>query len=192
MDFARAAAGDPMAMILKGKSEKAKPIIKIRMNVGYSASVDSEDIMRWGGAVCSYIERLEKAGFSTQLDTFMESESRDGGPSVSFQFPLKKAGSRLDLSDVAFWWGHPSAIRRVEFSAIERLDIERHYSDGYGYPAVVEKPEPGVLFLNIADARRTSQECLDAIFQKHQDVLREHPIPGLAMAHGIEGGPEEP
>ena len=180
----RAAAGEPFAMATRGKDFKQKPIIKIRTNYGYLGNVDTSRVMRWGAAICSYIQTLEKAGFSTQLDAFNEVSST--GPSISFQFPLKKAGQPLSLSNVVFWWGHPSAQRRISFSGRERLDVERWYSGGYGRTAVITPPEPGVLFLNIDDARDTMEECLKVISQKHRKLLEENPDPALSI---LKDGP---
>ena len=179
-DVPIAAAGDVFSMVTRGKQSKVKPIIKIQTNFGYNANVDSEKIMRWGAAIVSYVRTLELAGFSTQLDTISESKG-DGGPPVSFQFSLKAAGQRLSLSNIVFWWAHPAALRRIEFSAMERLDIQEWYGYGYGQAKVITKPEPGTLFLTINDARNTMEECLQVIIDKHRNLLKNNPDSDISM-----------
>ena len=129
--------------------------------------------------MCSYINNLERAGFSTQLDAFEEGKAQ-GGPSISFQFPLKQAGEPLQLANVVFWWGNPAALRRITFSAIERLDIESSYSSGYGTLAIVEPIDKESLFLDINDARGSIKENLDVIISKHKKLLEGAPNQGVS------------
>jgi len=177
----RAAAGEPFAMATRGKDFKQKPVITLRTYFCFSSSTDVDSVTKWGAAICSYVNQLSRAGFSVQLDYYNEAKPSSGyDSSVSFQFPLKKAGEPLSLSNIAFWWMHPSSHRRVFFSALERLDVERSYESGYGYPRIVMQPKSDVFFVTIDDARDSIEGCLKVIKQKHLELLRANPIQGLA------------
>ncbi|MGH1456884.1 MAG: DUF7192 family protein [Alphaproteobacteria bacterium] len=178
-DPVRAAAGDVFCMVSKGKDFKHKPVVKIRVDSSFSAEVDVDRVMKWGGAICSYVNQLEMMGFSTQLDWFEESFQNE--TKVSFGFPLKRAGEQLSLLDAVFWLAHPSSVRRISFSAMERLDVEADFSYGYGRPSVVTKPEKDVLHLTINDARDSVERNLERICDKHQKILQNDPESALGQ-----------
>ncbi len=138
-----------------------------------SWSVSAADVMKWGGAICSYVNQLEMMGVSTQLDWFTEASAYE--TEVSFGFPLKRAEEQLSLLDAAFWLAHPSSLRMIYISAVERLDIERDFSLSYGSPSVVTKPEQDVLHLTINDARGSVERNLESICDKHQKILQNDP-----------------
>ncbi len=182
----RAAAGEPFAMATRGKDFKPKPVIKLRTYFSFASSTETDLVTTWGAAICSYVNELSHAGFSVQLDYYNEAKPSQSGdynssPPVSFQFPLKEAGYPLSLANVAFWWMHPSSHRRVFFSALEKLDVERGYTGGYGYPRIVMQPEKDVFYLTIDDARPKLKECLEVIKTKHAELLKSHPIPGIRL-----------
>ena len=104
--------------------------------------------------------------------------SQNGGekdaPDLSFRFPLKDSGEYLSLSNVVFWWGHPAALRRIHFSAVERLDIQRWYGCGYGKQANVTTPDAGTLHLSIEDAGNDIEENLEIIRRKHLAIMSKN------------------
>lgn len=168
----RASAGDPFNMAAPRREElKQKPIIPIRTNISANADVSSDRIMQWGAAICSYVNALEASGFSVELETVSDTYGGSDAPKISFQFPIKKAGESLSLISTVFWWAHPAALRRIEFSAMERLDIEQWYNPGYGKAGTWTKASAGTLDLSIRDACYTIEESIYAIRKKHQDML---------------------
>lgn len=166
----RAAAGEAFNMIRKGKTIKKRPIIKIRTNMTFNASTSREHVMRWGAAICSYVNMLERQGQSVELTNVYESESN--GPSVSFQFKLKAAEEKLSLASIVFWWAHPSSLRRIEFAADEKLDIEEWFGQGYGRHKNVTPVDDDTLFLSINDAGYSMEENLEIIRKKHEKLLQ--------------------
>jgi hypothetical protein len=176
-DIPRAVAGEVLNMVrrLKQKTDR-QGVVKIRYDMGRLADVSPDTILRLGGALCSYINMLEAINYSVQLDACFETEpSHDyGGPNVSFQFPLKKAGTPLAMVDLVFWLAHPSALRRIKFAAMERLDIERYYSPGYGRSRRITEVPADTLYLRIDDARYNVKQCLENIRSKHMIVLEPH------------------
>lgn len=168
----RAAAGEAFSMVRKGNTFKQKPVLPIRLNINVNANVSSNSIMQWGAAICSYIDMIEMQGHSVELTTVMESSSR--GPDLSFQFVQKPAHQNLSMSSVVFWWAHPSAQRRINFSGKERLDIEQWFSGNYGIASNVTEPPEGTLFLSINDAGSSLEENLKIIHRKHMELLSEN------------------
>lgn len=170
----RAAAGEMFNMVSPEAGELSKkPVIKISVNGTYPCTINPAHVMQWGAAICSYVNQLEKVGKSVQLDYVSDFiPSGDSSmPAVSLRFPLKKAGDPLSLASVVFWWAHPSSLRRIGFSALEKLDIEQGYQHGYGRYATVMKPEEGEFYLTIDDSGRNLEESLANIRRKHMPIL---------------------
>ncbi len=185
---ARAAAGEIFSMVHKGETIKQKPIARIRHNFVFNGNQSTQKVMNWGAALCSYIEHLQQAGHPVELMAIIEASS--SGPSVSFQFPLKKAGQHLSMASMVFWWAHPSVVRRIYLSACERLDIERWYSSGYGRAARVTNPESDVLNLAFEDAGDTIEQNLKTIHDKHMTVIaaNANSQQDFSIVTGMRGG----
>lgn len=169
---ARAAAGEIFNMAMPVRPEnRTQEIIKIRYSIARAARVDSDQIIAFGAALCSYINMLEKQGSYVELEAVAEFKPNDGGPDLSFQFPLKKAGNNLSAASIVFWLAHPAALRRICFSAFERLNVERFYQETYGYPRTTTEVPKGTLYLTINDAGRTFAEGIESIRKKHMSIL---------------------
>lgn len=173
----RAAAGEIFNMASPVRPDtRTKQAIKMRFDIARCRNVDSDTIITFGAAVCSYINALEISGWPVELTAVAENTPSccgRRGPSLSFQFPLKKAGFNLSLGTIVFWLAHPAAYRRIEFSAKERLDVEQWYSGLYGCPLVVTEVNPNILHFNIDDARGSLERDLDTIRRKHLSLLGE-------------------
>jgi hypothetical protein len=183
---ARAAAGEIFSMVqpLRPKVNADGNLVKMRYDIGRASHVSTESIITMGAALCSYINMLETSGYVVQLDAFFEMEPSygSGGPDVSFRFPLKKPGYNLAMADIVFWLAHPSALRRIEFSAMERLETERWYVHGYGRPACVTPVPADTLYLRIDDFGGDIGRCLETIRRKHLAVL----TPGSRLAPQLQ------
>ncbi|HEY8190693.1 MAG TPA: hypothetical protein VIF12_08400, partial [Micavibrio sp.] len=144
------------------------PIVRMEILQGYPWTMETDDIINWGACLVSAIDALEMTGKSVEL-TMRKENSASGAPSLSFSFPLKKAGSPLSLSDLVFWLAHPSANRRIGFSAVEKLDVEKHYSDDYGLPEFVTPRPAGVARFAMKEDNKGSFEAnMEHIMNKIQ------------------------
>lgn len=120
-----ACAGDPVCMITHGISSiKTKPVIKIVVNVAVSGAVTTATIMRRGGAILSWIDGLEDAGYRCEVDIiesglFQKHAKVQKG--VLFSLKAKSASEPVDVDRLAFLLCHPAMQRRVFFSLYERL-----------------------------------------------------------------------
>jgi len=168
----RAAAGDAFAMVRRGRRFDDSPIIKITTDMTYSGETPRDRVMKWGAAICSYINALEIQGYSVELDHLFEVESSSGGPPVSVRLNLKQPGQPLAMSSIVFWWAHPSSLRRIFFATMERLDVEKYYSHGYGIPSRVRERENGELYLNVEQSSYSNfQTNLGVIQSRHRAMM---------------------
>lgn len=186
---ARAAAGEPFSMINSGREFKQKPIVKISVNFGCNANVESERIMKWGAAICSYIDALEENGFSVELSSNSQTMGRNNH-SLLFEFSLKNAGSRMSMSSMVFWLAHPAALRRIEFAAMEKLDIEAYYGGTYGTAVDNLRHVPSELELFIDDSSGNLAHDLETIKRKHLQLMSGKPTQGNvgAVVKGFKFG----
>jgi hypothetical protein len=170
---ARAAAGEMLSMVqpLRPKVDPGGNLVKIRYDICRARSVDTSTIMNMGAALVSYINMLEESRYVVHLEAYSETKPSSQGSALSFRFPLKKAGCSLFAADLVFWLAHPAALRRIEFSAMERLDIEKWYAPGYGKATCVTPPPADTLYLRIDDAGRDVKTCLENIRRKHGALL---------------------
>jgi len=76
---------------------------------------------------------------------------------------------------MVFWIAHPSALRRVEFSAMERLDVERYYGRGYGQAVNNLRHAPEELTLFIDDSSNDLTRDLETIRNKHLATMSKTP-----------------
>ncbi len=129
----RAIAGMPDSMIRKIPAQgKRQPIISLLVNVGGIGSVESYAMKNRAIAIASVIDELESVGFSVELNCIWyntSSKYKDGFFGITF--PIKHAGQPMDISNIAFFMGHPSFLRRLLFSWVETLGSRAELS-GYG------------------------------------------------------------
>lgn len=143
MPFVPAAvAGDPMCMVSRGlERARTKPIFRIMMSGSASAGVSMQTIINRGGAILSWVDKLEGAGYQCELlYVYDVTESGWGGRSgnvteFSCGFPIKSAGEPLNIDRAAFMMAHPAMLRRFIFALYERFgDVEPNFRSGYGMP----------------------------------------------------------
>jgi hypothetical protein len=179
----RAAAGEIFSMVSRQPpvDRDRTPIVRMEILQGYPCFMETGDIINWGACLVSAIDALEMTGKSVEL-TMKKEISASGGPSLSFSFPLKKAGSPLSLSDLVFWLAHPSANRRIGFAATEKLDVEEYYSDGYGLSEFVTPHPAGVARFAMKEDNKGSFEAnMEHIMDKIQrECHLSTPVPQAA------------
>ena len=180
-DVPRYVGGDHMHMVDEQHQHKASaPVIYIVAQVGSNEVVSGKQKINWGAAVVSWIDKLETFGYTVDLTWASGTRYNYGRvPEIMFSCELKPAGSPLDLDRLAFWIGNPGSLRRIDFSAMERLDIERWYGINYG--GAMSKSEQyekyfpdNCLILNGSSGAHSVQDALERIgwdIEKHFENL---------------------
>ncbi|GEM_PF-2881089 len=194
-DPGRAAAGDMFSMVVKGNTKKAKPVLKIATRMTFGGDIPADDVMHWGAAICSYVNMLEREGYAVELTSRYENRAPSTfkvGPDVCVEVLLKKPEHPLALSSVAFWWAHPSSLRRIKFAAFERMDIEKWYSRSYGIADNVLPVPADTLYLTIEDAGDSMQENLQIIKDKHRAIFEQQKIAVPRFFNAGQGAARRP
>jgi hypothetical protein len=169
-DVGRAVTGEMFSMVTPYWPDRdEKRVVWLRYNMSVVSRVDPRAIMTYGAALLSYIQELELKRFPVRLDVCEESAATRGkNMRVSFQFTLKQPGERLSSASLAFWLGHPSALRRIALSALERLPVQGAFFPGYGRPIDFTESSPGVVRLCATHASGDRDIDLAQIRERHE------------------------
>ena len=133
-DIGRAIAGDPEHMINVEMFPAPSPILKIGIPGFIMARVPTKIIMVYGGAIASYVDALETAGWRCEITQSCDIKASEGGKKASIRVILKQAEEPLDTDRLLFAIAHPSMFRRLMFRAMETFpELEPRFSDFYGY-----------------------------------------------------------
>lgn len=183
-DVERYLTGEPDHMLSYGAHSAAKPVIKLVVNVVVSACVDTRFIINRGSAVAALVDEIESAGNSCEIITVFPTEGHKA--LASYSVTVKKAGEVLSIDDIAFGLGHPSMVRRVIFSMLERHPFV--YGKGYrsGYGRCVDIPVEclpyDVIYLDYLSNTRdysTADEAMNTVRSKY---VKQAEAKGLAVA----------
>mgnify|MGYP007008282755 CR=1 FL=1 len=133
-NVALAVAGDPACMVDLGDlSNLIRPIVKIIIPRVVSASVSTQAIENFGGALLASIDRLEAEG--RQVDLIGRFLVVDAPYRMMIDVPLKSPGEPLDIDRLAYSLVHPAFIRRIMFRAYELDPTVGPHTRYYGIPA---------------------------------------------------------
>jgi len=132
-DVPRAIAGQPDCMFSFGEEIiRAKPVVKIMVNIGGSSRIDKSTFLRRGAAILSYIDQLEQNGQRVELSCYFQCEQASKG--VLMMLNLKQAGEPIDLDRMSMVFVHVGFFRRLGFRYIETCPWPKDFSSGYGTP----------------------------------------------------------
>lgn len=124
--------GVPNSMInSKMKPIKAK-VIEICYDVGCSAYVDSEDIIRVGIAFLKIIANMEMQGYRIKL-TAVQGYSNHKVLNL-LRINLKSANQPLDLKRISFPTIHTGFFRVIGFDWFSKTPHGKYIGSGYGRP----------------------------------------------------------
>ena len=121
VDMDRYLQGDPECMIdyVSEPAGRMGRVIRIHVAICASASVSTERIMRRGVLACALVDCLNKLGVGVEVWT-EEACSNRGDQKWSTLIKLHSSEERLDINNLMFALAHPSMLRRVGFSILER------------------------------------------------------------------------
>lgn len=139
-----AVAGDPVCMVTQGFDLlKARPVLRVLVNVACSGGVNHKTIIRRGGAIVSWIDELESSGVRCDVEIvetglFRLGEGKMAG--VVFSATGKLSHEPVDIDKLGFLLCHPSVQRRIFFALYEReealnqIGISQLKAITYGIP----------------------------------------------------------
>lgn len=152
VDVGRVLDGDPEPMALRRDAlARSGRTVTILVNIGASHNVDGEVMARKAAAISAMCAAAESRGLRVGLLAFSNNGKYPSSKETScFVVPVKKPGDPMNLARLAFWAGHPSALRRHIFAMREALGSEtfyRRHGDSYGCSR--EIPEGVAEFLGV-------------------------------------------
>ena len=128
----RAMLGLPRDMRQYHKEPSKVKTIHLAYQASYSCGNSLDDIMQAGAKVIALVQALEKLEYSVQLSVVnLEDVS---GIKGGFELKLKSYDNPLDIQKAAYFFAHPSFLRRIGFQWIERYPLYTQHDYGYGYP----------------------------------------------------------
>lgn len=159
-----ALAGDPANMLNIEDVEVPSKILRVVVAVGDTASTSAETIMRRGGAILSYIDALENAGWRCELVGRWRSISMNGKKLFQADVTMKAAHEPLDIDRAAFAFAHPSMLRRLMFRMMESFpELESDFNIGYGAGYDAEVTDADIWVGRKVGQKSTPQASVDAI-----------------------------
>ena len=184
-DLARVLEGEPECWLNSEQIHVEAPAmqtIKLVVNIGASASVGSDTLIRKGAGIVALVQLLERMRRSVEVvaitrDCYNYNNDNEGG--FDFDLCLKQAGQDLDLGKLAYALMHPSMLRRLQFVAMETtwVGMPRYK----GYSSNLRQPES-----NIYIPAAQSHEVMD--FDSEDNVknwiLKELVAQGIELKEG--------
>lgn len=145
VDVARFIQGEPECMIDYVAEPQARMgrVVKVLVNMVFSAHVNTADIVKRGVVVCALIDTLHKLGVGVEVWSEEPTAHRgiDKGDVSSHLVKLHDSSEMLDIDNLMFGLCHPSMLRRIGFSVTEQSGwkhAKEVTAGGYGYPNNLE------------------------------------------------------
>ena len=158
-------SNNPECFITRGWEKKNYPgrLFTIVVSSSFSCSVDADTIIKRGALVCALVDALEYAGHRVEvvcneMTTYCNSKNE-------IDVVVKNHEHPLDITDLAFCLAHPAMLRRIIFSANERMGWSDYTGGNYGYPN--EATNQGDLYINeINTGKLQVEEAIDWLLDK--------------------------
>lgn len=154
--------------------------VRIIANISARCSADAERLLNRGIAIAAAVYTLQANGMGVALSVGdWVSEYNAGGDLHQTTVEVNPFGDYIDPGRLAFWLGHPAALRRCMFryneqeSPAVRSTFGFHSGGGYGYPAdpdVNAITADGTIFIPFPE---TSSLHLYATPQQAFDTVRK-------------------
>ncbi len=141
-DIGRFLGGVPDSMSRRVINEGLKrPIIDIILNVSFAGNINPKSIINYGAALTSVMDELENAGFRVGVKICMVAEN---DKQTGFLITIKTPSEALELDRMVYFMAHPSFLRALGVSFLERT--VPGIGHGYGYPKDLEGEDDSLYF----------------------------------------------
>ena len=123
--------GIPTNMINKKQTQQKNKVITVNKLCSYSSTTPKETIEDESVKVLQLVNRLEKQDYRVNLNILFGCKKRS---KVLYRLNIKPSSQKLNIKQTAFPLVHPSMLRRIMFSAIERTEVcsKEGFERGYG------------------------------------------------------------
>ena len=139
VDIDRFLMGDPECMLEYDvvPSGRMGRVVKVLVNGAASCNVSAKDIQQRGALAVALVDVLNKLGVGVEV--WLESATEYDNKYHSQLIKLHSSEERLDVNNLMFAMAHPSMLRRVGFSILERTGwapakVCAQVGKGYGRP----------------------------------------------------------
>jgi hypothetical protein len=119
-DMSAVISGHPYCA-LNFREEPALQLIKLTINGFVSCSVDAKDLERRAAAIAALVQTLNTAGYAIEVAIALPVGISGGGNQV-MEVTVAEPGNVFDMERIAFWLGHPAAIRNLMFRSLDVLN----------------------------------------------------------------------
>jgi hypothetical protein len=139
VDIDRFLMGDPECMLEYDvvPSGRMGRVVKVLVNGAASCNVSAKEIQQRGALAVALVDVLNKLGVGVEV--WLESATEYENKYHSQLIKLHSSEERLDVNNLMFAMAHPSMLRRVGFSILEKTGWEpakrcAQINAGYGRP----------------------------------------------------------
>ena len=124
VDVGRFLTGEPECFGVRVSDDSiSKRVVRINVNLGVSGSVSHEAIFARGAVAVAAIDIIESSGCRVEVYGVHGSLKCDGSKLHETHVLLKSANQPLDIDRIVFALCHPSTLRRLCFSIIEKYNV---------------------------------------------------------------------
>lgn len=158
--------------------------VKIIANISARSSADAPRLLNRGIAIAAAVYTLQAGGVGVSLS--VGDWVRSGSAEHATTIEVNPFGDYIDPARLAFWLGHPAALRRCIFryNEQESSDIRRTFGfssgGGYGTPVDPDKAqfkEAGVVFLPFPETSALAlYETPHRAFETVRAILKEQGV----------------
>lgn len=129
VDVGRFLTGEPECFGVRVSDDSSSNrVVRINVNIGVSGSVSHSAIFSRGAVAIAAIDVIESSGVRVEVYGVHGSLKSDGSAIHETHVLLKSANQPLDIDRLVFALCHPSSLRRLCFSIIEKYGLRADYS----------------------------------------------------------------
>lgn len=166
--------GEPECMWSWQDTEERKAV-RVIIDGAHASRVTPEEIMRRGAAVVAFVDAMESAGYSAEIQLRFSLSNFGGNNIITHAVALKRSDEPMDLESIAFAIAHPASLRRIGFGAFELMhpkitkafSFKRHGSYGSVHRTKAEEVDAGDIiltgnhkFYSDDEAMQWARECV--------------------------------
>lgn len=134
--------GVPTSMVRQVKQQVKQKVTTLNSNICFSSGTSTKEIIQTCVKTLNSAIAFEAKGTRVNLNTVFAVYSTDNHEVIAFSIPVKTSTERLNILKLAFPMTHPSMLRRIACSFIERCPESKNspeFETCYGY--AIREPE---------------------------------------------------